>query len=347
MAPVATAAASTRTPAQWLEAMDHAFRDLDYDGVFSYYIVNQGAASQVPGSVFANGAQAPRDHVLGFSTSSHTATKLATFRIVHKAVDGVERERILHLNGPHREILRTGDSIAYILQPGDELLNLEGAIPAGSYARVFARRFEDVSAYYQVGFSGRDRVADRPVVRLSVAPRDNARFGYRLWLDEATALLLRSELRDAAGANLEIFQFTSLRTGDEVAVADLDAATEGTLVRHLSTPSKAPPARPDPLAWRARWVPPGFRMTGADVHRPADDPKDVNTLTYSDGLAAFSVFVEAMPRSGAGSVVSRSGATVVLTHLLPGVGGDHLVTVVGEVPVATARRVAAGVYYKR
>ena len=69
----------------------------------------------------------------------------------------------------------------------------------------------------------------------------------------------------------------------------------------------------------------------------------VSALVYSDGLAAFSVFIEAMPEGGAANVVSRRGATVVLTHAKSG-GGGHLVTVVGEVPVATARRVAAGVY---
>ena len=111
------------------------------------------------------------------------------------------------------------------------------------------------------------------------------------------------------------------------------------------TPSQESPQGTDtsPQQWRVRWVPPGFHLTSTDFRQPSSEHKGVNTLVYSDGLAAFSVFIEAMPETGAGSVVSRSGATVVLTHLASGGDGDHLVTVVGEVPVGTARRIASGV----
>ena len=343
-------------PEQWLEAMDAAFRDLDYDGVFSYYTANRAQQTVVDGERGAEG----NDRALGFGgfgVGYRTAARLATFRVVHKVVDGVSRERIVHLNGPPREILRIGEVVSCVLLPGDSLLTLEGALASGPYARVFNRRFEDMSDNYDVVLDGRDRVAARPAVRLSVTPKDHDRFGYRLSLDEATGLLLRSELRDGEGANLEIFQFTSLRVGDDVALADLDPSTTGGVMHHLSPPDSPP----EPLsertadgvddradetpAWRVRWVPSGFRMTSAHARRSAqaEGPGTVSTLVYSDGLAAFSVFIEDLPRGGAGSVVSRRGATVVLTHLASGGGGEHLVTVVGEVPVATARRVAAGV----
>jgi negative regulator of sigma E activity len=80
---------------------------------------------------------------------------------------------------------------------------------------------------------------------------------------------------------------------------------------------------------------------------------------YTDGLAAFSVFVEAMPEPGAASVESRNGATVAVTQplgletLTSTAGSDaggagetalrHLVTVVGEIPVVTARRIAGSI----
>ena len=333
-------ASADRTPTQWLEAMEGAFRGLDYDGVFTHYASNQDQPAEsrdVTGGVPPGNAAS--------SSGFRISAKLATFRVVHKVVDGVERERVVHLNGPVREILRTGDEVARILQPGDELLELEGDIPAGPYGRLFARRFDRIGTYYDVAVNGQDRVAGRRAVRLLVHPRDGDRFGYRLWLDEETGLLLRSELRDTDHAHLEIFQFTALRIGDDVDAKDLVPATEGALVRHLSTASTAP--APAPPAWQARWVPPGFELNSADVRRTPDNPRDVSTLVFSDGLATFSVFVEAMPETGAGSVVSRAGATVALTHLASSQGGDHLVTVVGEVPVATARRIAAGVYRKR
>ena len=331
------AAEAARTPGDWLRKMDTAFHELDYDGVFSHYTEENAQHTSV--------LRSSVDGVAGFATRSRTTVRLATFRVIHMVVDGVERERIVYLNGPQREILRTGDQVACLLRPGDNLLSLEGALPSGLYGRVFARDLGDVSKHYEVAFSARNRVAGRPVVTLDVSPHDDDRFGYELWLDEQTGLLLRSELRDAAGSKLEIFEFTTLRIGDQVAVADLEPSNDGALVRHLSTTAESTGTSAPDAAWRPRWVPPGFRMTGADVFRPSNHGTGVNTLRFSDGLAAFSVFIERMPEAGAGSVVSRAGATVALTHRTPGADGDHdhLVTVVGEVPLATARRIAQGV----
>ena len=340
LACAASAEEAIRTPAQWLEAMDGAFRTLDYDGVFSYYTANHRQRIAV-----AQETQRPGQRTLRFGSGYYTAARLATFRIIHKVVDGVERERIIHLNGPPREILRTGDLVASILQPGDELLDLAGTALRSPHARVFARRFETAGDYYDVAFSGRDRVAARPTVRIDIAPLDAHRFGYRLWLDEQTGLLLRSELRDFRGTHLEIFQFTSLVVGAGVATADLEPADTGALVRQITEPL-APVAEAQSVAhgWRVRWLPDGFRLAEAASQSPLGVAGGVRTLMFTDGLAAFSIFIEAMPPTGAGSVVSRRGATVALTHRVPGRRGDQLVTVVGEVPVATARRVAAGVY---
>ena len=329
-----------RTPTEWLQAMDGAFRTLDYDGVFSYYAASHSAQVGILEEQGPRRGQVTR----ALRAGSRTTAKLATFRIVHMVIDGIERERIVHLNGPRREILRTGDEVAYLLTPGDALLDLEGATPGGAYGRVFARRFENIAEHYDVFVQGRDRVAGRAATHLQVIPRDEDRLGYRLWLDDASGLLLRSELRDPSRTNLEIFQFTSLLVGDEVDPANLVSTTQGALIRQLAV--IADDAAPDDSAWHAGWVPAGFELTSANTQRLADDPRGLSMLTFSDGLAAFSVFVEAMPETGAGHVVSRSGATVALTHMAASARGNHLVTVVGEVPVATARRIAASVDHK-
>jgi len=324
---------AARTPNQWLERMDAAFRNLDYDGVFSYYAAGH---AQIQVGARTNGRS------VSFNAGFARGVKLATFRIVHVVVDGVERERIAHLDGPHREILRTGDEVVYLLRPGDELLDLDEPAPAGPYARAFMGIPLDLGDYYRVAMAGMGRVAGRPAVHLAIVPLDVDRYGHRLWLDEATALLLRSELHDSAGNPLEMVQFTSLRVGDEVSHADLEPAAGSVRIK---PPAPASPDEPESARpqWQTRWVPAGFRLTRSDAPRSTNGP-GVATLTFSDGLAAFSVFVETMPEAGAGNVVSRSGATVVLTHSAAGEAGKHLVTVVGEIPVETAQRVAAGLY---
>ena len=299
-------------PRQWLDDMNRAFSELSYDGIFSYF----------------------------------SGQDLATLRVVHMVVDGQQRERLVHLNGAPREIVRRGDEVACIVMPGDALLELEESIPSGPFARAFVRRYDRISENYGMSFFGEDRVADRTALRLAVTPRDENRYGYRLWLDKRTRLLLRSELVDADGQRLEIFQFNQIRFGDEVDPRMLEPdGKDGSLVNHLTLATKQPKPVPEgDVAWQAGWLPDGFSMAAADIRRAPSSVKSVNTLMYSDGLAAFSLFIEDMPDDGAASMVSRNGATVAVTQMIKGNGDEpYLVTLVGEIPTPTAQRIARSV----
>jgi len=304
------------SPRQWLDDMNRAFSELSYDGIFSYF----------------------------------SGQDLASLRVVHMVVDGEQRERLVHLNGAPREIVRRGDEVACIVMPGDALLELEESIPSGPFARAFVRRYDRISENYGLSFFGEDRVADRTAVRVAVTPRDDNRYGYRLWLDKRTRLLLRSELVDAEGRRLEIFQFNQIRFDDEVDAALLEPeGKDGSLVSHLTLATKQPqPVSREDLAWEAGWLPDGFSMAAADIRRAPSSLKSINTIMYSDGLAAFSVFVEGMPDSGAASMVSRNGATVAVTHMIRDHQDEpHLVTLVGEIPTPTAQRIARSVAPRR
>jgi sigma-E factor negative regulatory protein RseB len=311
LACVSAAYAAERTPAEWLERMNQAFVDTDYDGIFSYYSGND----------------------------------LSTLRVVHSTRDGMQRERLIHLNGAPREIVRTGNEVEFVLQPGDEILELENSIPSGPFAQAFTKAAAG-GDYYAMSLQGHDRVADRDSMRLDVTPRDGDRFGFHLWLDDATGLLLRSELVDSSGEKLEIFQFATLKIGG---VTDQDLAPDhqdGELVSHLQLDTSRP-ATQGAVEWRAGWVPNGFTMASSDIRRRPSSAQAVNTMMYTDGLTMFSVFVESMPDGGASNVVTRSGATVAVSHVVRGGPdhGHHLVTVVGEIPTATAQRIAQSVIY--
>jgi sigma-E factor negative regulatory protein RseB len=291
--------------------MNHAFMDASYDGIFSYFSGND----------------------------------LSTLRVIHTVTNGVQRERLIHLNGAPREIVRTGDKVACILQPGDEILALESSIPSGPFARAFAKAFEGASDHYRMSLHGVDRVANREAMRVAVLPRDEERYGFRLWIDRDSALLLRSELIDARGKKLEIFQFATLKVGGTISEQDLTPEThDGALTSRMELgPTQTPP--PQLVEWQAGWVPDGFTMASSDIRRTPSTSQAVNTMMYSDGLAAFSIFVEAMPEAGAANLISRSGATVAVTLTLDAGSdqGNHLVTVVGEIPTATAQKIALSI----
>ena len=318
------------TATDWLHAMDRAVRELNYDGVFTYSIASH---SQIRIREQRGESR--------FSVTANVArqVEVATFRLVHMVIDGVEHERIAHLGGPRREILRTGGQVSYIRPSGDESFALEAHMPMGPYPRR-SLRSADLATHYRFRIAGNSQVIGRPAVCLEVNPLDGNRYGYLLWLDEATGLPLRSELRDANGTHLEMVEFQSLRVGDSVARDALEPDMPGVLVQPPAVADERPAAPSAPVNWRIGWVPTGFRMTDAQPH---DDPEKGVHIVFSDGLATFSLFVESAPRSPAGGVFSRSGATVLLSHLT-GVRRDYLVTVVGEVPPDTAQRIAQSVY---
>jgi sigma-E factor negative regulatory protein RseB len=309
---ISTGVAASDEPREWLADMNRAFSELSYDGQFSYF----------------------------------SGDDLASLRVVHMVVDGVQRERLVHLNGAPREIVRIGEEVACILLPGDELLELESSIPSGPFARAFVRSYDRISSFYGLSLYGEDRIAGRQAVRMAVSPRDEDRFGYRLWLDKQTRMLLRSELLDADGTRLEIFQFNQISFGDQVDEQALEPmGHNGSLVSHLSLAREiSAPVAQSESRWHAGWLPAGFYMAASDIRRTPNSLKSVDTMMFSDGLAAFSVFIEDMPAAGAASMASRRGATVAVTHLMAGSDETHhLITLVGELPTATARRIAQSI----
>ena len=237
----ADSAAPAEDPRQWLADMNDAFNALSYDGVFSFF----------------------------------SGSELASLRIVHMVLDGVQHERLIHQNGAPREVVRRGEEVVCILMPGDDLLSLESSLPAGPFARAFVRRYDAISRYYDLTFYGEDRVAGRSAVRLAVTPMDGDRFGYRLWLDRQTRLLLRSELVDADGRALEIFQFNTLIIGEAVDPQALVPAGDHEQARVTNFTLDTQPSVPvsEGVHWKPDWLPPGFDLSSSNTRRTMGEEK--------------------------------------------------------------------------
>ena len=84
--------------------------------------------------------------------------------------------------------------------------------------------------------------------------------------------------------------------------------------------------------WRATWVPPGFKQV---------QTRFANRLSYTDGVATVSIFVDRSGDSTMANMQTSLGATVVLTRQIE--SSAQQVTVVGEVPLDTAKRVAESI----
>lgn len=253
---------------------------------------------------------------------------LQSFRIIHWVENGIEHERLQHLNGPEREFLRSGKAIG-CESLGDQLLQGKISQLGANLARM--------DQLYRFEIRGPERVAGREATALLALPLDSYRHSSLLTIDNETGLVLKSWLVDESARPLERYQFIDLDLDPDLAnMQQLPAAK----LQRSTTPllSDCNPSRlKQPEHWQLAWVPPGFAFVG---QRQVRDQIDM--LMYTDGLTTFSVFIEA----AAGVIpegVAQRGATLAVMDSLSYQGKGYRITVVGEIPVVTAQKIAQNI----
>lgn len=255
---------------------------------------------------------------------------LKSVRVTHVVRDGVGYERWFYLNGPRQEVLRFGpDSDC----PFGGDAQIQGQMPP---ALKDSRLLQN---YYELQLRGEDRVADRSVWIIHLVPRDLLRYGYVFAIDQQTGLLLQSLLLDSDKRVMERFQYMDVSYVVEpdvarVIVDQLDAG--GTATRCLQASRGAPLS----AGWQAEWLPPGFNLASRDR-----DENGFETQLFSDGLSVFSIFFDPSGGKQLPEVQAQRGATVAQMARVEGGGRDYLVSVVGEIPIETAQRIAGYVKY--
>jgi sigma-E factor negative regulatory protein RseB len=251
--------------------------------------------------------------------------QLDALQIVHRAGGDGPDERLYSLSGQRREMSRRGRSA-----------RLSGGI--GSVMPVLAAAGShppDLAGAYRLQLLGSDRMADRPTRLLEIRPRDGFRYGYRVWLDQASALPLKSIAIGPDGGAVEQWMFTSITLGKASVAAMLDEAAPGLdAAAPAATSQSMPPAR-----WQVQDLPPGFeRISLLRLERGGEHQ------VYSDGLATVSLYIEPLADEvPALSGLLRRGALSLFGRVLAG----RQLTVIGEVPPLTVERIAQGVVPSR
>ncbi len=293
--------ATAQEARDWLERMGRAVEELNYRGTFV--------------------------HVLdGTSEALH---------IVHRNADGQSGERILSLDGPGREIVRQGDRVQGIF-PDRRIVFFETRSDVSPLVSVLPSSTTDLSPHYDIKLGGADRVAERAAQVLEIKPRDEYRYGYKLWLDQETAMPLQSQLIDEQGDVVEQILFTEIDIPADIPAEALAATIDTEGFTTLQAPEAAPLAAEIP--WRAAAVPGGFRLSVATQSPIAGSDTPVEHLVYSDGLATVSVFIEdPATKAEVGEGFSTVGSTNAYSLTLRG----RKVTALGEVPRQTVRTIAS------
>jgi sigma-E factor negative regulatory protein RseB len=244
-------------------------------------------------------------------------------QVAHSIHSGHSFERMTRLTGQGAQVTRAGHPLDCV-HPGQNLLL--GQLQA---------RGCGLAGYYRFQLEEGERIAGRQAIKLLAQPRDMYRYGYIFELDRETGLLLRTSTLGPGDITLERFQFADLTYGEPVSSSvDIDVVHPAL---HPHPVSPVVRMRRVGLPWSVGWLPRGFTATDAAE-------LDNARRTYTDGLAVFSVFLEPLARAiQPGEGVARVGSTLSYTRGMQLAERPVLVTVIGEVPINTARMVADSV----
>jgi sigma-E factor negative regulatory protein RseB len=309
LAAVSPAHAGDREARQWLERMSEALATRNYEGRFFHL----------------------RD------------SRSESMRIFHRVDKGRVTERLVSLDGSGREIIRNQTEVICYL-PDRRTVLVEKRTDDSTLLAAVPAYNEELEAHYNIERGPFTKALGRRTQVINVTPRDQFRYGYRLWLDDETAMPLKSQLCDRNGKVIEQILFAELNFRDRIPADSLKPSITGEGFRWIRQDAQpqfaAGQAGGQVGGWGVIRLPAGFRLTAWRIQLIAGSNVPVQHLVYSDGLASVSVFIEpsdpqAQPMRG----LAKVGAAFAFSRALDG----HQVTAVGEVPPVTVEAIASGV----
>jgi sigma-E factor negative regulatory protein RseB len=264
--------------------------------------------------------------------------QLESKRLTRGHLDGEALTHLTYLNGRPREFVqRDGETSFFDVSHHGYTLK-DSSLP-GLFYRLQRIPLEPLLNQYDAVFAGRSRVLGRVAQVVRLVPRAEHCYGYVLWLDQESGLLLKLDTLDPDAGVVEQSMGVALHISEE----------PGALIHELKN-ARLPPVMPavdlspnaqHGLPWQTGWLPEGFELRSQDKHKLPVTEQPVDYLMLSNGLVDVSVYVAQAGTGGeAQQQLVRQGATHLVSLINP---GRVEITVVGAIPADTARRIAESI----
>lgn len=261
---------------------------------------------------------------------------IASAKIWHVCDGTHQMERVEALTGAPRSTFRHDDQVVTFLTES-KVVVAQKRDALGSFPGLLKSNELDIGNFYLLKEKGSERVAGFDADVVYLVPKDRWRYGYRVWTEKKTGLVIQLQTMDLDGRVLEQSAFSELQLDAPVdmgKLAELMHNTAGYRVVHPDVQKVDPTAQ----GWAMRQALAGFKSM-AGYQRPGSADKSAVRAdhsiqwVFSDGLATVSLFAEPFNasrhvREGA---VDGLGATHTRTRKIK----DWWITAVGEVPPAT------------
>ncbi|PHM73636.1 sigma-E factor regulatory protein RseB [Xenorhabdus kozodoii] len=260
---------------------------------------------------------------------------LVPLRYRHAIIDGQVIAQIIQMDGSRREIIQRGDQISYY-EPGLDSFSIRSTHIVDYLPPIIFADFTQLQNFYRFIDAGSTHVGDHPVNFVRIISKDKSRYNYNLLIDEKNHLPLLIDLLDKDNKTvIEQFRVVSSTVNGDVKTA-LNAITDLKLPPMLLIS----PANKLKFNWRVAEMPEGFKEISRNSGK-ISETEWLESIMYSDGLFNFSVNVVNSGTKVVDGPPFRQGRRTVYTLT----GDKHSITVIGELPFATAERIAASVMF--
>jgi sigma-E factor negative regulatory protein RseB len=283
-----------------------------------------------------------------------SANTMASARIWHVCDGEQQIERVESLTGAPRSTFRRNDEVITFNVENKTAL-AEKRETLGLFPTMLKATDSSIAQFYVAKHAGVERVAGHDADVVQLVAKDNLRFGYRVWSERKTGLVVKLQTLDTDGRVLEQAAYSELQLDAPVSMSKLSQMMANVDGYRVSKPDLA---KTTALAegWILKAPIAGFKPMSCfkRVVNRGDGVPQENAMQwiFSDGLASVSLFVEAFDRlrhTQEGQV--SMGATKSLTRKLSDRANEKpsewWLTVVGEVPSLTLSGFAHGLERKK
>lgn len=252
-------------------------------------------------------------------------------------------ERLEALSGTPRIVYRQNADVRTFF-PQDRVVRVDTREMPRKFPRAKGIDAQSLSQSYAAELGGLQSVAGRNAALLQLRSRDALRFGYRIWLDQESGLILKWQTVTPGGKVLEQATFTELELSTPAGAAQIQNMMNDVVGYRVIHQHKFPTTL-ESNGWQLPVPVNGFVLLDCSQKQKLH-PQPLRTAqvqcVYSDGLASISVFLEPFneDRHPFEGQELRVGATHTLSAR---VLGDSWVTIIGEVPLTTLQRFASAI----
>jgi len=278
---------------------------------------------------------------------------MSASKIWHVCDGQQQLERIETLTGtPRTTIRRNNEVITFV--PDSRLAWVEERESLGLFPALLRTPANAIPQHYNVKEAAPQRVAGHLADVVEILPKDSWRYGFRVWSEQKTGLVVKMQTLDPEGAVLEQLAFSELQLDAPVRLDQLRKQMKDTRGYEVLRPASKKTSL-EAEGWRVGEGVPGFQSMGClqrdppkapTGHAPAMGSAPLSGLqcVFSDGLGSLSLFVTPL---GGAAATAPAAAAMGATHSLTWALDGYRLTVLGEVPAETLQRFAHSVQRKR